>query len=113
MTGAKWRTHRGDEWWYEAADLDAEGLFTTTYPMQFSIGTMTPKFGRLTPESLHSLLWSTRLEFPDAQLLCDLDRAISALLESLTARGLVRWEKVTSIYLEQARILEVLSPDTR
>jgi len=99
----RWTWHRGDELWYSDADLEAEASGSV---IGVSIDSITSK-DELTERQLHELLWISRQQFADEQLLCDLSKVTVPLMESLSKKGLVRWEEVKHPYSRSARILDV------
>ena len=53
MAADRWNTHRGDEWWFSAAAIAAEGSYNAAVPM-FEIARVTRGGDR--PDALHYLL---------------------------------------------------------
>ena len=108
----RWHTHVGDDWFLDTPHFQAEGSLNPAYPRRFNIDSVTPKAGAgaLTAGMLHDVLWCTRQQFAEDQVLLELVRETQPLVELLADRGLVKWELVTQPYSRQARLVEVLPP---
>jgi hypothetical protein len=103
----RWETHRGDEWWYSDFWLEASA---STGPTFISIGSIKMKNGQLTESLLHEFLWGSQQQFRESQVLCHLDDITKPLIQSLSEKGLVRWEIVQHPYSQDARLLSVEQP---
>ena len=100
-----WKSHRGDEWWYEAGSVRAEAGFGGGTA---SIDKVEVRGGAIQPADLHRLLCSAIENFEEAAVVLDVGApGLKATLASLEAEGLVRTKPIEAPYSKQVRVLSV------
>lgn len=108
MRQGPWKTHRGDEWWYQSLAIGANASFNEI-PQALVVGDLDIR-SEPTPEKLQSFLWQSHEQFPDCQIWLTLSRELKPLVEALATSGAIRWERVQYPLSVQARILQVHAP---
>jgi hypothetical protein len=109
MAADKWNTQRGDEWWFSAGSVAAEGSYNTAVPM-FEIFRVTRGADR--PDALHYLLHQTITEFPSTKVLVTLDQLTRPALQALAEGSRVTWQEFKQPFSLWAHILTVVPPNS-
>jgi hypothetical protein len=105
---ARWKTHRGDEWWYADGAIEAAASTNTALAppvFQITVRSRTPR--GVDAASLLRLLRLTGEQLPEFELWCSLDQRTTPLLAELAAQGRVRWEPIEHPHSRDARILQL------
>ena len=108
MAADRWNTHRGDEWWFSAAAIAAEGSYNAAVPM-FEIVRVTRGADR--PDALHCLLHQTVTEFPSTKVLVALDPSTRSALQALAESSRITWQEFKQPFSLWAHILTVVPPN--
>jgi len=103
----KWKTHRGDEWWYEDSFVQADAGHGANI---LSVGAVTCPEKQLTEARLHNFLWQTQIEFEGSKILLSINKTIEPLLESMREQGTLQYSVMASGISKQARVEGISEP---
>jgi hypothetical protein len=100
-----WKTHRGDEWWYEAGRVRAVAGFGAGTA---SIEEVDGRGASLEAADLHRLLCSALENFDGARVVLDIGGSgVKAALASLEPTDLVKTTPIDAPFSKQVRVLSV------
>ncbi|HVI24569.1 MAG TPA: hypothetical protein VM576_00005 [Xanthomonadaceae bacterium] len=108
MAVDRWNTHRGDEWWFSAGVVAAEGSYNAAVPM-FEISRVTRGADR--PDAMLYLLQRTVAEFPGTKVLVALDQSTRPALQALAESAQITWQEFKQPFSLWANILIVVPPN--
>ncbi len=100
----RWKTHKGDDWWYEAGGVRASASFIES-SSAVSIDHITGLSG---PESLRKLLVDTVRQFPGIEPRVPVTASTKPLLHDLSSRDIIRWEPLQHPLSVEARVTFVV-----
>ena len=108
MAVDRWNTHRGDEWWFSAVTVVAEGSYNAAVST-FEISRVTRGADR--PDALFYLLQRTVAEFPGAKVLVALDQSTRPALQVLAERSQITWQEFKQPFSLWEHVLTVVPPN--
>ena len=104
-----WKTHRGDEWWWEEGAVRAEA---STGPGFISIDLVERHGGSLRSADLYRVLCNASEDFDGAGVVLDIGASgVRESLGILESTGLVKTKAIDSPYSKQVRVLSVKPVD--
>lgn len=107
----RWKTHRGDEWWYSDYWCNLGAGFNSAYPGILSIDDVEFKPGQLSERRIHELLWSTQQQFKENKIEIVGDRDLLPILKTLQERGLLEMASSPHTYSKCVPIVRVSPPE--
>lgn len=96
----RWKSQRGDEWWFDGGSISASGQFVSG-SSALSIDSVS---GISTADQLEFLLSQTIRQFPGIEPRLLVTATMKTLLTELTARGVLTWVPLQHPFSLEARI---------
>lgn len=101
----RWKSQRGDEWWFDGGSISASGQFVAG-SQALSIDSVS---GITSADHLEFLLSETIRQFPDIEPRLVVTASLKPLLAELTARGALSWVPLQHPFSLEARISQMTS----
>ena len=100
-----WKTHRGDEWWYEGTVIRASAGRAAGI---VSIDEIVAVKGFITEPEFHAFLLESMSSFNGERILVSLaSPKVESLMQALSASGVVAYDVMASAYSKEAKVLSV------
>lgn len=100
MDHDRWKSQRGDEWWFDGGSISASGQFVLG-SSALSIDSVS---GISTADQLEFLLSQTIRQFPGIEPRLLVTTTMKNLLTELTSRGVLTWVPLKHPFSLEARI---------
>jgi len=98
----RWKSQRGDEWWFDGGSISASGQFLPG-SSALSIDSVS---GISSADQLELLLSRTIQQFPGIEPRLLVTATMKSLLTELTARGVLTWVPLQHPFSLEARIIQ-------